>query len=230
MYSGSLELRMFSYFLAEIAYLWLGRFCWEPVWSSIEPWHALNEMLLIKYEKDGLPRADKPSPLFGDSMESVGTLTQEEGKLTLSFFSPSIVSLARYMLGAFLSILFTITDWRRKKRKIKLIFFINVFTCRFVHRKNSLWCLHHFKSVEDENFTFEYLCSKWKQNTVYSFEFAQSYFCPTEIWNWFAQSWIRIFPKSVSQSFIYKSMSTVLNSPSGQRAKFSLYTVMLKIQ
>ena len=27
--------------------------------------------------------------------------------------------------------------------------------------------------------------------TVYSFEFAQSYFCPTEIWDWFAQSWIR---------------------------------------
>ena len=27
--------------------------------------------------------------------------------------------------------------------------------------------------------------------TVYSFEFAQSYFPPTEIWDWFAQSWIR---------------------------------------
>ena len=27
--------------------------------------------------------------------------------------------------------------------------------------------------------------------TVYSFKFAQSYFRPLEIWNWFAQSWIR---------------------------------------
>ena len=27
--------------------------------------------------------------------------------------------------------------------------------------------------------------------SVYSFKFAQSYFRPTEIWDWFAQSWIR---------------------------------------
>ena len=26
--------------------------------------------------------------------------------------------------------------------------------------------------------------------TVYSFEFAQYYFRPKEIWDWFAQSWI----------------------------------------
>ena len=29
-----------------------------------------------------------------------------------------------------------------------------------------------------------------KQTTVYSFEFAQSYFRPSWIWNWFTQSWI----------------------------------------
>ena len=28
-------------------------------------------------------------------------------------------------------------------------------------------------------------------NTVYSFEFAQSYFHPTKISDWFAESWIR---------------------------------------
>ena len=30
-----------------------------------------------------------------------------------------------------------------------------------------------------------------KMGTVYSFEFAQSYFRPKEIWDRFAQSWIR---------------------------------------
>ena len=29
------------------------------------------------------------------------------------------------------------------------------------------------------------------QFTVYNFEFAQFNFCPIEIWDWFAQSWIR---------------------------------------
>ena len=55
--------------------------------------------------------------------------------------------------------------------------------------------------------------------TVYSFEFAQSYFRPMEIWDWFAKSWIRPLSNFLTYSFMYYSISPVLNSPSGQRAK-----------
>ena len=58
-----------------------------------------------------------------------------------------------------------------------------------------------------------------RTDTVYSFEFAQSYFRPIKIWHWFAQSWIRPFSNFVTQSFTYYSISPVLNSPSGQRTK-----------
>ena len=47
----------------------------------------------------------------------------------------------------------------------------------------------------------------------------QFYLPPTEIWNLFAQSWIFPFPSFPTHYFIYKSLSPVLNPPSGQRAK-----------
>ena len=56
-------------------------------------------------------------------------------------------------------------------------------------------------------------------STVYSFEFAQSYFRPIGIWNRFAQSWIRPLFNIVTHFFIYLSISPVLNSPSSQRTK-----------
>ena len=55
--------------------------------------------------------------------------------------------------------------------------------------------------------------------TVYSFEFAQSYFRPMRIRDWFAQSWIQPASNFPIKSFIYNSIGPVLNSPSGQRAK-----------
>ena len=58
-----------------------------------------------------------------------------------------------------------------------------------------------------------------RRDTVYSFEFAQSYFRSIEIWNWFAQSWIRPLPNFLILPFIYNSISPVLNLPSGLRAK-----------
>ena len=55
--------------------------------------------------------------------------------------------------------------------------------------------------------------------TVYSFEFAQSYFRPTEIWDWFAQSWIRPLSSFIIWALVYNSTHPVLNSPSEKRAK-----------
>ena len=55
--------------------------------------------------------------------------------------------------------------------------------------------------------------------TVYSFEFAQSYFRPIEIWNWFAQSWIRPISNFRIQTLDYNSISPVLNSPLVKRVK-----------
>ena len=48
--------------------------------------------------------------------------------------------------------------------------------------------------------------------TVYSFEFAKSYFHPTEIWNWFSQSWI--CPLSNCMILMYNSICPVSNLPS----------------
>ena len=48
---------------------------------------------------------------------------------------------------------------------------------------------------------------------VNSFDFAQSYFHPQEIWNWFTQSWIHPLCHFVTWSFIDNSISPVLNSP-----------------
>ena len=47
-------------------------------------------------------------------------------------------------------------------------------------------------------------------NTVYSFEFAQSYFRPTEIQYWFAQSWIRQLSNVLTYFFIYISIFTMV--------------------
>ena len=64
--------------------------------------------------------------------------------------------------------------------------------------------------------------------TVYSFEFAQSYFRLTPLWEWFAQSWIR--PLSI---FLHNPLHIIKFAlkPEGEKgknktgAKFSLYKV-----
>jgi len=59
-----------------------------------------------------LPRAESPRPLFGEKFGKALFVEQDGGKFLSSFFSPSNVNLARYIFGAFLSILLTITDWK----------------------------------------------------------------------------------------------------------------------
>ena len=44
-------------------------------------------------------------------------------------------------------------------------------------------------------------------STVYSFEFAQSYFHPMDIWDWFPQTWIRPHFNILALSYIYDSMA-----------------------
>ena len=77
---------------------------------------------------------------------------------------------------------------------------------------------------------------QWIRDTLYmySFKFAKSNLRPQEIWDSFAQSLIRPLSFFLTQSFIYNSISPVLNSPWCQkgkmgeiktRAKISLYTV-----
>ena len=58
-----------------------------------------------------------------------------------------------------------------------------------------------------------------KINTVYSFEFLTSYFCPKQIWDWFAESWIRPISNFLTKSFTHNLISPVLTLPSCQRAK-----------
>ena len=55
--------------------------------------------------------------------------------------------------------------------------------------------------------------------SVYSFKFAQSYFRPTRIRDWFAQSWIRLPSNFLIKSLICNSIGPVLDSRSGHRAK-----------